>query len=54
MEIYRETFTSQNKMTEEAEAVEAAARELESADAEDPAVATAADGYALKGGEAHE
>ena len=53
-EIYRETFTSQNKMTEEAEAVEAAARELESADAEDPAVATAADGYALKGGEAHE
>ena len=57
-EIYRETFTSQNKMTEEAEAVEtaaaAAARELESADAEDPAAATAADGYALKGGEAHE
>ena len=57
-EIYRETFTSQNKMTEEAEAVEAAAaaaaRELESADAEDHAAATAADGYALKGGEAHE
>ncbi len=57
-EIYRETFTSQNKMTEEAEAVEAAAaaaaRELESAGVEDSAAATAADGYALKGGEAHE
>ena len=53
-EIYRETFTSQNKMSEEAELVDeaaaAAARDLERASAPLPAT----DESAPKGGEAHE
>ena len=53
-EIYRETFTSQNKMSEEAELVDeaaaAAVRDLERASAP----LTATDESAPKGGEAHE
>ena len=53
-EIYRETFTSQNKMSEEAEFVDeaaaAAVRDLERASAPLPAT----DESAPKGGEAHE
>ena len=53
-EIYRETFTSQNKMSEEAELVDeaaaAAARDLERTSAPLPAT----DESAPKGGEAHE
>ena len=53
-EIYRETFTSQNKMSEEAglvdEAAAAAVRDLERASAP----LTATDESAPKGGEAHE